>query len=240
MQEKSKTNSNKKESATSSSNIPTSNSINNTTTNIQNINNIVPPANDSKSTQEPPNENSFNPNNAFNAGTENRINNNTTNLQNINTIILSGIEAAESIQNQLSQTDLASDSSNSTNATTTNNANTTSSSSTASIIDCIDKAASTLQDINNIKLQLARLDLDPRQVAYYENSIVPLLTTLRELSTTSVNLATSSNLLSTSIVVSAKHSKIKDTIHLVYDLNEDCEDVYKALKRKIDILLDLS
>lgn len=237
MHEKDKLNPKTKEETTNNnSNIDASNSINNTNTNIQNINNIIGcttnTPNDTGSTQGASTQNPSNPNNASNISTKNRVDNTSTNLQNINTIILSGIEAAESIQSQLSQTNSTSDTSKSTN--------TTSSSSNLSIIDSIDKASSTLESINNIKLQLAKLDLDPSQVAYYENSIVPLLETLRSLSTTSVNLATSASYLSTSIVVSAKNSKIKDTIHLTYDINEDCEDVYKALKKKIDILLDLN
>lgn len=249
MHEKDKLNSNGKElAADNSSNINSSNSINNsinnTNTNIQNINNIVGcntnSTNATDSSQNSANQISTNSNNACNTEAQDRVNTPSTNLQNINTIILAGIEAAESMQSQLSQTNSTSDSSKSSNTTTsTTNTSDTSDNPTCSITDSIDKASTTLQNINNIKLQLARLDLDPRQLAYYENSIVPLLTTLRELSVTSVNLATSAYYLSTSIIVSAKNSKIKDTIHLVYDMNEDCEDVYKSLKKKIDILLDL-
>lgn len=213
-----------------------SKNIDNTNKNIQNINNIVgtnsntPNSTRQNSTQGSTNESSSNSNNTPNITTENNVSNTNTNLQNINTIILSGIESAKTIQNELSQIDTSNNNSKDKNST--------SDISNQTISDSIDKASTTLENINKIKEQLAKLELDPWESVYFDYNINPLLTVLTQLSTTSDNLADSTNLLSTSAVVSAKHSKIKDTIHLVYDINDQCEDVYKVLKRRIDFLLE--
>lgn len=225
-------------SSDSSSTITNSNCVDNVNDNIQNINNIVScgtnESSDTESTQESSNQNNNTTSGTSSINTQNRVNNTNTNLQNINTIILSGIEGAKAIQSDLSQMESTSSSTNTTNTNT--NTGTTPPSTT----DTIDKTSTTLQDINNIKSQLARLDLDPRQLAYYENAIAPLLTTLLSLSTISYDLASSTNTLASSPIVCAKHSKLKDTIHLVYDINEDCEDIYKCLRKRIDLLIDLT
>lgn len=241
MHEKDKSSSSKKDvnsnnSSTNSSNVNTNNNIEDANTNLQNINNIIGcdtnQSNTAVATQGNSNQTS---NTTSNINTQNSVNNTNTNLQNINTIILSGIEGAKSIGSELSQMNSTQNDSKSTNTTSSTNATT----SCPSITDTIDKTSTTLQDINNIKSQLARLDLDPRQLAYYENSIAPLLTILHDISTASYNLASSSSILATSPIVCAKHSKLKDTIHLVYAINEECEDVYKCLKKRIDLLIDL-
>lgn len=217
------------------SNIINSNCVDGINDNIQNINNIIGcnsnGSSDSglrqkNSTQNNP-SNPSNPSNTSNITTQNKVSNTNANLQNINTIILSGIESANSIESALSQTTSTSNSDNTTNASTTTNTST------------IDRTSATLQNINNIKSELAKLDLDPRQLAYYENAIAPLLTTLLNLSTVSYDLASSTNTLASSPVVCAKHSKLKDTIRLVYDINDQCEDLYKCLKKRVDLLLDL-
>lgn len=218
------------------SNARISNNIDTTNKNIQNINNIVGAnlnrSNNGRqdSSQESINQNSSNSNSVSNISTENNVNNTNTNLQNINTIILSGIENAKALQNGLSQMDTSKD--------CPTDINNPSNISSQTISDSIDKTSTTLQNINNIKEQLAKLELDPWESVYFNYNINPLLIILKELSTTSYNLASSSNALSTSAIVSAKHSKIKDTIHLVYNINDQCEDVYKVLKRRIDFLLD--
>ena len=251
-------------SSNTNSNVTNNSYVDNVNDNIQNINNIVGCSTNESSTstpgQENPNQNSNTTGNSSNnatnnssnntssntsnttsnINTQNSVNNTNNNLQNINTIILSGIEGAKAIQSDLSQMNPTSNSSQCTNASTNTASTATSSTTPPSNTDTIDKASTTLQDINNIKSQLARLDLDPRQLAYYENSIAPLLTILHDISTASYNLSSSSSILATSPIVCAKHSKLKDTIHLVYDINEECEDVYKALKKRIDLLIDLT
>lgn len=97
----------------------------------------------------------------------------------------------------------------------------------------------TLSDLNSIKNQLTQIPLNPLQLNYFNNSVVPLLTSLENLSTISLNLSTTASYLSTSIVMHEKESKLKDTLHLVYKINEDCEDIYHILKRRIETLLYL-
>ena len=96
-----------------------------------------------------------------------------------------------------------------------------------------------LQNINILREELIKLELNPRGRIYFNNDINPLLTTLYQLSATSAALATSASLLSTSIVVHSKDSKIKDTIYLIYRINDQCEDIYKELNIKIKELLKI-
>lgn len=67
--------------------------------------------------------------------------------------------------------------------------------------------------------------------------MAPLLNILYQLSTTSVNLASSVSLLSLSSVVHPKRHELKDTIHLVYKINEECEDLYDVLKKRLHLVL---
>lgn len=103
----------------------------------------------------------------------------------------------------------------------------------------ISETSTLLQNINNIREQLAKLNIDPSQRVYYENCVVPLLTILYELTASSSTLATAVNFLAVSPVVHPKTSQLKDTTHLVYHINDKCEDVYKALKKRIDTMLDM-
>ncbi|KAJ52028.1 hypothetical protein BD780_004310 [Clostridium tetanomorphum] len=106
--------------------------------------------------------------------------------------------------------------------------------------DLIAKMALRIRSINLLREELIKLELNPKARLYFDNDVNPLLTTLLSLSATSLNLSTSSSLLSTSIIVHSKDSKIKDTINLIYSINEQCEDIYKVLKRKVKILIDIS
>ena len=106
-------------------------------------------------------------------------------------------------------------------------------------IPSIEQASTTLENINNIRKQLAILNLNFQELTYYENSIEPLLTILLSLSSAAYNLSGSSSVLAISPVVCSKRHDLKDTIHLVYDINEQCEDVYEQLKKRIDLLLKL-
>lgn len=179
--------------------------------------------------------------------------------ENLNHIIQTGIETAQNIQLNLSQnrvTYIKPLSTSNITVTETTTApgeagapSTTSAPPTTSvpptanpcenIFQNISQTSALLQNINNIREQLARLNIDPSQRIYYENCVVPLLTTLYELSASSATLATSVNFLATSPVVHPKTSQLRDTTHLVYHINEKCEDVYKVLKKRIDIMLDM-
>lgn len=178
--------------------------------------------------------------------------------ENLNHIIQTGIETAQNIQLNLSQNrvtyikPLSTSNINITETTTApgeagapSNINPTATSAPPSANPCenifqnISETSALLQNINNIREQLAKLNIDPTQRIYYENCIVPLLTTLYELTASSATLATSVNFLAISPVVHPKTSQLRDTTHLVYNINEKCEDIYKVLKKRIDIMLDM-
>lgn len=173
--------------------------------------------------------------------------------ENLNHIIQTGIETAQNIQLNLSQNrvtyvkPLSTSNINVTEATTAPGEaaapSTTSVPSTANpcenIFQNISETSALLQNINNIREQLARLNIDPSQRIYYENCVAPLLTTLYELTASSATLATSVNFLATSPVVHPKTSQLRDTTHLIYHINEKCEDVFTVLKKRVDIMLDM-
>ncbi|MBM7871725.1 hypothetical protein JOC70_003235 [Clostridium pascui] len=108
---------------------------------------------------------------------------------------------------------------------------------TCPISDSIIKSAETLSSVNIIKDEITKLGLNPEEKNYIENYVTPLLNTLYLLSATSLALASSAGHLAVSINTSSKSSKIKDTEKLVYDINEQCEDIYDVLKKRIDVLL---
>lgn len=109
--------------------------------------------------------------------------------------------------------------------------------SNLSINPTINQTADTLRNINVIKDELCKLPLDPCEMDFITTNINPLLNILYQLSTTSYNLASSTNLLSISPIVHAKKSELKDTIHLTYKINDECEDIYDVLKRRINFIL---
>lgn len=107
-----------------------------------------------------------------------------------------------------------------------------------SISSTISKSADTLKNINIIKDEICKLPLDPCESEFITINVTPLLTVLTQLSAISVNLATSAYYLTLSTVLQPKHSKIKDTTHLVYNINDECEDVYHVVKKRINDVLN--
>jgi len=105
------------------------------------------------------------------------------------------------------------------------------------ISDTLSQTAERLQSINIIKDELYKLPLDTSEMQFIINNINPLLNILYQLSTTSYNLSGSTNLLSISSIVKPKRSELKDTVHLVYKINDECEDVYEVLKKRINSIL---
>lgn len=135
--------------------------------------------------------------------------------------------------------------SNNPNTNTTNLQNTSSEGTnvasddiTSNIDDEALKAAEVLRSINIIKEELCKLPLDLCERQYFDNRILPLLTTLNFLSTASINLSSSVNVLTTSPIVPRKKGKLKDSINLIYDMNSKCKDIYKELEDRIDIMLN--
>ncbi|MBO0530839.1 hypothetical protein EXQ35_03635 [Clostridium botulinum] len=106
--------------------------------------------------------------------------------------------------------------------------------------ECIEKTLNRIKNINALRDELIRLNLNPEGLIYFNNEVYPLLYTLTNLSTTSLNLSTSANVLSTAIYLKPKDSKIKDTLKLIYEITEQCEDIYDSLKYKIDTLICIS
>ena len=101
----------------------------------------------------------------------------------------------------------------------------------------ITQTSDILKNINSIKEELCKLPLDPCELEYITIRVNPLMSIINQLSNASSNLAVSVNYLQTSPVVHPKKSELKNTIHLMYDLNEECEDVFKELKRRINKVL---
>ncbi|WP_027623897.1 hypothetical protein [Clostridium lundense] len=116
---------------------------------------------------------------------------------------------------------------------------TTSNTSATTIDDSLTKLTSKLQTINTLREELIKLELNPEGRLYFNNDIVPLLTILYQLATTSVDLSTSANILSSSYLIKPNKSKLKDTFRLIYDMNEQCDDVYKLLEKKIEVLINI-
>ncbi len=106
--------------------------------------------------------------------------------------------------------------------------------------DCIEKTLTRIRSINALRDELIKLNLNPEGLIYFNNEVYPLLYTLTNLSTTSLNLSTSANFLSTAVYLKPKDSKIKDTVKLIYEMTEQCEDIYDSLKYKIDTLICIS
>ncbi|MDU5013950.1 MAG: hypothetical protein E6257_17685 [Clostridium botulinum] len=106
--------------------------------------------------------------------------------------------------------------------------------------ECIEKTLNRIKNINALRDELIRLNLNPEGLIYFNNEVYPLLYTITNLSTTSLNLSTSANVLSTAIYLKPKDSKIKDTLKLIYEITEQCEDIYDSLKYKIDTLICIS
>lgn len=107
-----------------------------------------------------------------------------------------------------------------------------------SISATIDKTDKTLITINSIKKELCDLPLNPCKKEYFNNSVSPLLQTIDSLSRVSFNLSGAVAVLTSSPIVCCKNSEIKDTIHLMYNINEECEDIYKVLKKRVNVLID--
>jgi hypothetical protein len=101
----------------------------------------------------------------------------------------------------------------------------------------ITQTADLLKNINVIKDELCKLPLDLCEMEFINNRVNPLMNIINQLSNATANLAVSVTYLQTSSLVRPKRSELKDTIHLMYDLNEECEDVFKVLKHRINRVL---
>lgn len=94
----------------------------------------------------------------------------------------------------------------------------------------------TLVAINSIKTELCRLPLDFCEREYITNCVIPLETSMEFVSRASYELATSASILTTSPIVPRKKEKLKDTLHTVYSMNEEVEELYHVLKKRLEKL----
>lgn len=106
-----------------------------------------------------------------------------------------------------------------------------------SVNPTISKTANTISAINAIKDELCKLPLDTCESQFINTNITPLLTVLTQLAAVSISLSTSTYYLTLSPIKHAKKSDIKDTIDLVYNINDECEDVYHVVKKRINTVL---
>lgn len=108
----------------------------------------------------------------------------------------------------------------------------------ADISAIIVKTAETLAALNTIKTELCKLPLDFCEKVYIENCIAPLEVVMELLARTGYDLSTSVNILTTSPIVQRKKGELKDTIHTIYRINEQVEDLYDVLKKRFKRIID--
>lgn len=97
----------------------------------------------------------------------------------------------------------------------------------------ITQTAQTLAALDTIKTELCRLPLDFCEREYIANCVTPLETAMEFISRTGFELATSVSILTTSPIVPRKKGKLKDTIHTIYRMNEEVEDIFDVLKGRL-------
>jgi hypothetical protein len=110
---------------------------------------------------------------------------------------------------------------------------------TGSTDDCsINALADKVLNMNILRFELDRLQLDFKARAYFENDVRPLIDTLTVLSFASSNFSvTASNIASTNF---GHTSNIKQALDLTDSIDDISGDLIKVLKCKIDNLLKLS
>jgi hypothetical protein len=94
-----------------------------------------------------------------------------------------------------------------------------------------------LTDINVIREELAKLDINLTERVYYDFEVFPLLNSLFFLSNAAENYSSAARNLAQ--VNFSKSSEIKQAINLTDESNDVSEKVLKALEQKIDILIKI-
>ena len=92
-----------------------------------------------------------------------------------------------------------------------------------------------VKNINNLKDQIAELDLNPRLRVYYDYEVVPLLGTLNDFENEASNFGESAK----DIALILKKSDIKDEKDLIVDIIDQSIDLFSELREKIDVLIDI-
>lgn len=105
--------------------------------------------------------------------------------------------------------------------------------------DCdVNSLADKVANINILRFELDRLQLDFKARAYFENDVRPLIDTLYTLSYASINYsATANNFASTNF---GHSSKIKDALDLAEEVNMISEDLVEVLKCKVHKMIKFS
>lgn len=93
-------------------------------------------------------------------------------------------------------------------------------------------------NLNILRFELDRLQLDFKAKAYFDNDIRPLIDTLYTLSYASINYSTTAKNLAS--INFGHSSKIKEALDLVEEVDEISEDLIELLGCKIDNMLKLS
>lgn len=115
----------------------------------------------------------------------------------------------------------------------------TSSDTGGAVNNCdIKSLADKVTDINRLRFELDRLQLDFKARVYFENDIRPLIDTLYIISYASVNYSTAANNIASTNF--GHSSKIKDALDLAEEANKISEDLIEVIRCKIDKMLKLS
>lgn len=109
---------------------------------------------------------------------------------------------------------------------------------TVNVNPVIAETAQTLAALNSIKTELCRLPLNFCEKEYIANCITPLETAMEFIARTGFELSTSVSILTTSPIVPRKKGKLKDTIHTIYSMNDEVEDIYRVLKRRLKKIVE--
>ncbi|MFA6940894.1 MAG: hypothetical protein WCQ54_07935 [Clostridiaceae bacterium] len=93
-----------------------------------------------------------------------------------------------------------------------------------------------INNINAVKKDLSELPSDPREKSYIDSSISPIADLLYKLSSAASSLAESANYLSQSFITKPKKRKIRKTNDTIYEINEACNELFKIIKERIDLI----
>lgn len=102
----------------------------------------------------------------------------------------------------------------------------------------IKSLADKVVNINILRYELDRLQLDFKARAYFENDVRPLIDTLYSLALASSSYSITANNMSN--INFGRSSKIKDALNLAEGIDEISEDLIKVLRCKVDNMLKLS
>ena len=141
--------------------------------------------------------------------------------------------------NNVNRDDTIGQSSSNTTGTASTSGTSSNSTTTGTSNNCdIKTLADKVTNINILRFEVDRLQLDFKARAYFENDIKPLIDTLYTLGLASLDFsATAASLANTSF---GRSSKIKNALDLVDGVDEISEDIIKVLRCKVDRLLKFS